>query len=252
MKAHRFFESGSVLVWLLVGVGLFAALGFAVSQDMRGGGTEVLTREVAKNHATEIIQFASTLRRAVQTMRIDGITDTEISFENYFAAGYANAKCSSESCEVFSPEGGGLTYIKTLKDWLLIDHSSKDHFGTWLFSGSSCIAFVGTGGTDCDTDIDTGTEELILFLPYLKRNICMEINKKLGFNLPDGLPLEEGGDAWDDDADQAKFSGSYINHAEIGDTATDYQKVREACFVGSAAGTPGEGTYNYYKVLLAR
>ncbi len=240
------------MIWLMVAVGLFAALGFVVAENMRGGDPELLSHEVAKNNATEILQFSSGVRRTIQAMRIDGISDSQISFENSIVSGYTNGNCSSESCKIFSLGGGGLSYVIPSEDWLVTDHKTKDHYKTWLFTGSSCVAYVGTGEANCDTDGNTGTEELVLILPYIKKTICEELNKKLGFNLPDGLPLQEGGDAWHDNAASAKFTGNYVNHSEIGDTATDYQKVRSGCFEGSSTNNPPAGTYHFYEVLIAR
>ena len=120
----RNFESGSVMVWLLVAVALFASLSYVVAENMRGGNPEVMTRELAKNHATEILQFASAIRRAVQTLKIDGIEDTELSFENNILTGYANANCTSEYCKVFSINGGGVSYTQPNPQWLDMSQES--------------------------------------------------------------------------------------------------------------------------------
>ncbi len=251
MRTYRKYERGSVMLWIMVAVGLFASLSFVVSENMRGGSPELLSREVAKTHANEIIQFSSSVRRAIQTLRIDGVSDSEISFENSVVNGYTNPGCTGESCKVFSGAGGGISYVRPSEDWLITDHSSKDHYRTWLFSGSTCIANVGSGDESCDV-AGTSDEELVIFLPYINKIICEEINKKLGFNLPDGIALQEGTSAWDNTAATAKFTGTYVNGNEIGDGATEYRNVRSGCFEGSAGGTPPAGTYHFYKVLLAR
>jgi hypothetical protein len=242
------------MTWILIAVGLFAALGYAVSQNMRGGSPELLSQEIAKSNATEILQFASSIRRAVQALKIEGIADTEISFENPIVSGYDNPDCGAgkNHCKVFSPTGGGVSYVIPSEDWLISDHKTKDHYKTWLFSGSSCVADVGTGDEDCDIGPNTGDEELILFLPYINKVICKEINKKLGFNLPDGEPLQEGTSAWHSTLATAKFTGTYVNDSEIGDVATEYRKTRAGCFQGSGIGTPPAGTYTFYEVILAR
>ena len=90
------------MIWIMVAVGLFASLGYVVSQNMRGGSPEMVSEEVAKNRATEILQFSASVRRAVQALKIEGIADTEISFENSIVSGYANANCTGNSCKVFA------------------------------------------------------------------------------------------------------------------------------------------------------
>lgn len=238
------------MVFLMVAVVLFAALGYAVSESMRSSDPGVFAREIAKNSATDIFQFTSGVRNSVQGLVIDGISDTEISFENPEVENYENANCTSEKCKVFSASGGGIYYVTPSLEWLDHKYASSNHYGTWIFSGNTCVAGVGTGDTDCDTDGDTGTEELIIFLPYIKKSICTEINKRLEFNLSSGAPLKEGSNAWSPGADAPKFTGSYSDENEIGNIATEYNRQRAGCFEGT--GTPPSGTYTYYDVILAR
>lgn len=238
------------MVWILVAVALFAGLSYVVSENMRGGSPELMGAELARNNATEILQFASSVRRAVQTLRIDGVADTEISFENNIANGYTNVSCSSDSCKVFAPGGGGISYIRPSPDWLDESNSARDHFGTYLFTGNACIASVGGGGTDCELSGDD--EELLLIVPYLKKIICTELNKKAGINLPSGEPLPEGTSAWNSNPATARFTGSYTNDSEIGDGNAAFRKTRSGCFAGTGTNMPPSGTYHYYEVLLAR
>ncbi len=240
------------MVWLLVAVALFASLSYVVAENMRSGNPEVMAQELAKNHATEILQFSSAIRRAVQTLKIDGIEDTELSFENNILTGYANADCTSEYCKVFSLNGGGVNYSKPNPQWLDASHEAKDHYGGWLITGTACISGVGSGGDDCEADGDTGSEELLLIMPYIRQNICEELNKKLDLNNPSGAPLQEGAGAWHATPAIARFTGDYLDSAEIGDSAAIYKNTRSGCFEGSGANTPPAGTYHYYLVLLAR
>ncbi len=240
------------MVWLMVAISLFAALSFVVSENMRSGDPQMVSQEMAKNHASEILQYSSGVRRAVQAIKIDGVDDTMISFETQLNSGYQNPGCPTDSCKVFSPTGGGLSYVKPSEDWLASEHSAKDHYGTWLVTGSACIAGVGSGGTDCESDADSNTEELVLILPYVRKPVCEELNKKAGFNLPDGVPLAEGNSAWHSNPALARFTGSYLNESQIGDVAAGYRDVRMGCFEGSGSNTPAAGTYHYFEVLLAR
>jgi hypothetical protein len=232
-------RSGSVMVMILVAVMLFAALGYAVSENMRGGSPEVLSAELAKNHASEIFQFSSSVRRAVQSLKIDGIADTDISFENPILSGYTNGTC--ETCRVFSSRGGGINYIKPAQHWLDPSRETSDHYRTWLFTGGAFIDSVGTGAN-----------ELLMIVPYIRQGICMEINKKLEINMPSGQPAQEGTDAWDSNVALARFTGDYSGSEEIGDGSALYQNTRAGCFEGSGSNTPPAGTYHYYEVLLAR
>ena len=73
-------EKGSVIFIILIAIILFAALGYAVSNMMRGPSN--IGNETAGIYASEILTYAQSVREAVHMMRIsNGCDDSQISFE---------------------------------------------------------------------------------------------------------------------------------------------------------------------------
>lgn len=231
-------QTGSALWLILVGVVLFAALSYAVSQNMRGGGETVASEEMAKNQATQILQFAASLKRAVQTMRIDGVDPTEIDFDAPGLAGYDNGACGLASCKVFDSGGGGVSYQKPLADWYHDQHAAltASGYGQYVFTG---IKVTGIG-TDC-ADPDTSCSDLVLLIPYIRKAICESLNNKLG--------VAAGDDTLS--AFPGKFTGAYGTE-KIGDDGTFPPGQQAGCFQGKGAGTYPATSYNFYQVLSAR
>ena len=72
-------RSGNALFLVLIAIGLFAALSFAVSSS--GGGGASLDREQLQLKAAEIRDYASQMANTVQQMvTTGGCLDTQISF----------------------------------------------------------------------------------------------------------------------------------------------------------------------------
>lgn len=251
-KQSDFFsnERGAILIYIFIAVALFAALGFAASRGMRGNGGEDINREVMRLHASAILDYARGIESAVKKLKIEGVQESQISFENAFVTDYENAACADTSCRIFSPASGGMTYIAPDPDWLDTTQATRDHYGTWLFTGHTCISGLGSGGNDCDSDATGTSEELIVFLPYIKRPLCVELNNRLGFGSKDADPAEQGGSAWDGTVTTAKFTGTFADSAELGSGNADFARIRTACFEGSASNP--SGGFHFYYVLQAR
>ncbi|MCB1555781.1 MAG: hypothetical protein KDJ15_00545 [Alphaproteobacteria bacterium] len=231
-------QRGSVIFYLFLAVALFAALSLAVGNIMRSGDPDSIGKEVAKTAATDILQFANSWRRAVQGLRIDGFDDTEISFENDFVAGYANANCTVTRCRIFAA-GDGLNHRAPDADWFDTAQSAQSGYGGYVVSGENNV--VGIGTTDPD---------LVLVVPWLKKTICTTINDQLGIANPGGAPPKDTGDV-----DMATlFTGTYTATETLGYTAapgdTELQSLHAACFQGD--NDPPAGSYHFYQVLIAR
>lgn len=183
-------ESGNVLFYILIGIVLFAALSFAVANIMNSGTADP-RRETRMLAASDLIQYADGLKRAVQGMRIRGIEDGNISFESprlklsYEHTSSAPQRCLSDRCRVFAGSGGSFTYIAPPTDWLDNNFSSDTLYGHWYFPAGVCAEDVGTGGSSCHTD-GTDNEELLAILPFVRRDLCLEINDRLNIPNPGG------------------------------------------------------------------
>lgn len=236
------FEKGSALFIILIAVALFGALAFAVSNMMKGGNPSIISEEKSRLYADEILGYSRSLRQAVQNVKIsNGCLDTDISFENSEVAGYEHTPAARDACKIFNQAGGGMTYIKPINEALDVQHSTQPLYGNLWFPEDTCVTLVGgeTSG-DCSGD-SVDNEELIVFYPYIRREVCIQINKKLNITNPGGNPPTENAAAWT----ATKFTGSFADGAEL-----EQDKRMNGCF--TAGGSNPSSGFHYFQVLSAR
>lgn len=250
MKANTA-ERGNVLFYILIAVALLAALIFAVAQSGRGNIQQV-SEEKARLFATEIIQNTGTMANGVAQLRLRGVRDTEIDFDNPVVS-YPNANCVDNTCKLFHPGGAGLTYSTPDMQWLDETAAAATSFGTvggligqWYFPYNTCVWQVGTGGDNCHADTGDVTE-LMVWLPWVRREVCIQINELLGIPNPSDEPPAIGGTMINTTA--PKFAGTYPTGVHV---HVQMPTVTAACvYHSSAPAAPGLG-YFYYKVLIVR
>lgn len=242
---HRSVSSarGSVIVWILLGIVMFATLSLAVTQGMRGGGEGKIAEDMARTRAVDILQYANALRGALQSMKIEGVPSGQISFESSLLPGYANAACLSDACRVFA-SGGGIAYRKPQDDWLDPRESARPLYGQWYFAANVCVDGAGAGDGTCAGD-GVDNEDIVVFLPWIRQEICVQINEKLGVDNPGGAPPVETTNAWV--PAMSKFVGSFADGAVV-----DQPGRSAGCFAGVGASAPPAGTYAFFQVLSAR
>ncbi len=126
-------------------IALFAALGFAISRGTQTG-ISGMTKQQTNLAATQILDYAQAIKNAVRELQINGCSDTEISFENAIVAGYNNPNSPSDgSCNVFHPNGGGLTYISFDQLWGLQNFE--------MFGVAANLRAIKGIGTDTKSDL---------------------------------------------------------------------------------------------------
>lgn len=238
-------QSGNVLFYILLAVMLLAALAYAVAQGGRSSINSV-SAERARLFATEILGYGDVVANATGQSKLRGYTDSEISFENSVVTGYANASCSEGECKIFALNGGGVNYMKPNDEWLDTAQSGQSRYGELYVHSRSNVEDVGTGNDD-----------LILFIPYLKKEICVAINKLLGI-VPASrdVPRETNGPF----AVNIKFDGTYVQAADskvsgdgtTGQTQILYGKQAGCTESSGGASNPPAGTFHFFKVLIAR
>ncbi len=240
-------ERGNALMYVLIGVVLFAALGYALSQSSRGS-TSALTEERTKLAASEIIEYGTIVANAVGQLRLRGFDSTEISFDNNFVS-YPNGNCGDDTCKIFHPDGAGVVYRVPDTDWLDTINPAPTLYGEWYFPDKVCVENAGTGGSGCDSD-DAYTD-LVIILPYIREEVCVEINNKVGVTNPSDVPPVVTGNAWATTED--RFAGAFNNDEAISNGTGNFSSKMAGCFEGSAAGsTPKSDTFHYYQVLISR
>ena len=248
--ANKSAERGSVIIWILVCVAMFAALSFTVANMMRGGGSN-MTQELLRTHAAEIISYGEGVRRAVQTVRVSGTNLSAVSFENNFVSGYENNNCGDDTCRIFHPAGGGVSYVEPMPEWLDISKDGEEYYREWHIAPDSCVPNVGTGDATCGGD-STDNEELILFMPYVKKPLCVEINRQASITNTNGEPPQDSGCPWSSSA-QNRFNGSFIDAQAVTSAPPEILAGRQnGCFKMGACGTYPPNVYVYYQVVVAR
>ncbi|PCI54886.1 MAG: hypothetical protein COB36_08490 [Alphaproteobacteria bacterium] len=238
-------QSGNVLIYILIAVALLAALSYTIAQSGRGS-VGSLSKERSRLYATEILEYGGIVRQAVSQIRLRGYQAREISLENNIVADYENTNCGDSECEIFNVNGGAVHYLAPKSVWLDNAQSSEFEYGTLYFHGEASVAEVGLVKDD-----------LIMFIPYVKKEICMAINKQLGI-VPSGrdVPLETNGPF----AVNMKFVGDFgvaldrkiSGDGTVGDSEVLYGRMAGCTESSGTASTPLAETYHYYQVLLAR
>ncbi len=239
-------QSGNVLFYILIGVALLAALSYTVAQTNRGGA-EGIGKEKAAIVASEIIEYAQIVGNAVIQLRLRGVKDTEISFENEAVSGYENANCLDDGCKIYNLDGGGISYSAPKVDWLVGKFSGEPRYGELYFNGSSMGLAKGSDNKD----------DLIIFVPYLKKSICIAINKALNIPLDSDVTPSESNGPFET---SAKFDGLYTDAYDFyvaGDNTSGqdelFSSYSAGCTKSSGMGAaPAEGSYHFFKVLIAR
>jgi hypothetical protein len=218
-------EHGNVLIYILIAVALLGALSFAVSQGGRNSGKSI-TEEKARLYAGEMLEYGNTVGNAVAQLRLRGCTETQISFE-FSGAGHVNNNAPDDnSCHVFHPSGGGVTF-KSVTPEAMANGGSQNY----IYSAFDNVEGVGTDDS-----------ELIMYGIAVSDEVCIQINKMIGTVSGDTL-VEDPADVVAD-----PFVGTYGSNVTIGTGTGDvFEGVRTGCFF---CGPYGENIF--YKVLIAR
>lgn len=237
-------QSGNVLFYILLCVGLFAALGYAFS---RGGdsGANRISDDKARLIASEIINYGGQLREAMIKMKLRGCTDTtfEISSSSYTLNNgtvtnsiNSNAPPNGE-CSLFSTSGGSINPMVIPKEGLT---SSPSDEATDAKAGHGLVRIQQI--LDIGTNAAAGTEsanDIIFRMVHLNKAVCLKINEMLGIvNTANDAPISAGSGA-----------GKYLNGSLSGNAI-----IGNAEFSGKMAFCRKNlvNTYIFEQVLLAR
>lgn len=215
-KNQNNLEHGNAIFMILIGIALFAALGYAFTSSSRVS-TTLLTDEQATTAANQIIAYGNEVKNAVQRMTLRGCDDNEISFENNVVAGYTNAGApSSNKCHLFQGAGGGLA-------WSSIENLSDDDI---IFTADNVVNNLGIA-------------HLILAIQNIPYAACIELNNKINPTLTINPPSDSS--TWSD----TKFTGSYSAGDVINNAGDGLEDLKSACF--------NDGAKNvYYQILISQ
>ena len=152
-------EKGNVLIYVLLAVGLMAALTYAISRD--NGGQEVTKLDASKNSllASELIAHATAAQIAVDQMTQWGVNYDEILFDKSTDAGYT----TNSTKQIYHPSGGGL-----------IAFSNKDS----LFDNNGSLGWKYQGNINIEWSNSISTDLIYTFI-NVDPNVCSSINSQL-------------------------------------------------------------------------
>ena len=228
-------EAGNVFFYILIAVALFAALSYAVSRN-NTGSTDIFTEEQAKLAAQEIIEYGNTVANAVQKLRLRGVAETDLGFDNdtYFRVNGVllnpigqNSNCTSDDCQVFKADGGNINPV-------LFDNLGVDDSGFSSTFGKSGHAIFRTINVD---GIGTVNNEISMELLDIPKQICYQINQLTGNLFADSSPSES--------YEPLNYTGTFSNSTNtIGDGSNLNAKTAFCIDNGN--------TGHFIQILLAR
>lgn len=207
-------ECGNAIFMILLGVALFAALGYAFMGSSRTS-TTLLTDEQATTYANQIIAYSNEVKNAVKRLQLRGCDDDEISFENNVVAGYENTNApTSKKCHVFDIAGGGVSW------------------GNFQDLNAEDLIFTADNVID-----NLGTAHLILATQNIPDGVCAKLNQKINPSLTTNPPSDTG--TWS----ITKFDGDYSAGDNITNAGQGLEDLKAACFNDSAKNV-------FYQILI--
>lgn len=235
-KDLRKSTSGNMLVYI---IGAIFLMGLLVVL-MKGSFQEGTGIDPEKNamRAGEIMRYGSELERAVRYVISNGYSESDIRFAHptglaaYSAYGLI---ATTPAQQIFSPQGGGAI-------WRNPPAGSQTAVANWVFTGNNAVAQVGS------TCALASCSDLLLVLPNVNKDICIQINRAKGITNPSGNPPREV-----DGMNLAVlFTGGVFAYSATVDTIGDHTRSQpEGCFEGNGGNTV-VGNYYYYRTLLVR
>ncbi|MDB5491945.1 MAG: hypothetical protein JWO78_1794 [Micavibrio sp.] len=181
---NRSGEKGNILFYILIAIVAFAALSFAVTQSSRESASTIDAGKVDLA-TTEILDYVTALRGAVQTMTIQGVKQNQVCFDQIlFSSTYYHAACNTAKNRVFYNYGGNAPAPHLVaQDALQRSLSGSADYGLWDFPNNIQVKGVGQ---DCPSD--ASCNDLVVLLEPLNDLVCKNVNRKMGVDVPDTIP----------------------------------------------------------------
>ncbi len=203
MNMKSFAQKGNVLFLILIAVGLFAALTYAVSRSS-GGGAGTITNEQARVSAGQLMRAMQDIKMGYDYLwNQQGCSIDEIDFSNPPAG-------AGTECEMFDPLDAGIRYPTNL-----------DEYQTAAGTGEFTFFYVGNapaGGYGV-VDLGTASDDHMVVLENVRPEICVAVNKLLDYANPND-------DIIDTDAGDRIY----------GDVATEFVGQTSGCRAIAAGG----------------
>ena len=249
IKRGRSKESGNAFLFILLGVVLFASLSFVMSRGFGTEGTSKISDRRAELATSDILTFSRKMEAAVNRLRQNNCSESDLNFDNNIVADYGNPGAPDDgSCDVFGSTGAKASYQAPQVDWNNPAYAASAFYNEWAFIGTSSVYDLGLEKGSCNASSNPDScVDLMMLLPYVKKDLCLKINDKLGITNTNGeAPRDTGLSA-------VKFIGDYDFSRELGDEGGTSDFLREqstGCY--SVDRGAGEIVHHFYYVLLSR
>lgn len=219
-------QSGNAVIYILIAVGLLAALMFSISRSsVTKNSQSELSEGQSKILANEIITYASSANTSIVNMMQSGQTIDQIDF---MLPSDSNFNSAPTIFKLFHPDGGGLSYKP------MPSKASADD-GTGLNTGIYIGRFNNFEWTPSTTND-------VVFTAYeIKQNVCEAINFQLTKSTT--IPTMSGGSLANLLVDDALHTGSNQNVTTVNCAACN--EIPSLCV------TDGSGKYAFYSLLVA-
>lgn len=234
-------QRGNILFLILLAVVLFAALAYAVTSSMRGGGNDS-SKENAKLAASQLMNYATLVENAVMRMSFS----TPPQNIQYWTG--ANSGCTTTSCRLFHPDGGGVADIPIDKKYLLGPPA-----GGWEIR---LIRVAGVG---------TDKPEIAIGFFGIKKEICQAINEMAGittnssYGVPVGATIINSGGVHLLNAPYAPqdvlVDTTFFRYVRVGETGVSPEVANRTsfCICDNVVCSASVGyRYQYWHVLVAQ
>jgi len=220
-------QNGNVFVYILIAVGLLAALMFTLSKSAdQGDAAGELSDGQNKIVAGEIIAYAASASNSLTQMQQTGATVDRIDFK---LPSDSNFNTAPTIYKFFHPDGGGFNY-KPLPAKAASDDAAGLKAGYYIGWFNS---FEWTPSVAPD----------VIFTAYeITEGVCAELNKKV--NASSTIPTINGGQLEDFFVDDSLHSGS--------NTPFDISNCAGCEDIPSLCVTDGSGKYAFYSLLEAQ
>ncbi len=160
---EKYAEHGNALIYVLVAIVLFAALGFTLTRQVQNTGTREIDSAKIELYALQLITYSTHAQSAVEQMIFSGSDADDLVFTKPGESGYSTAP---HIHKVFHPQGGGLN-TENLPDDVVLQVSSTPPAG-WYLGRFNNVEWTPTNAAD-----------VILTAYQISQAVCEVVNQKI-------------------------------------------------------------------------
>jgi len=164
-------EQGNALIYVLIVIGLFAALTFMLARQRGTGEASTISAEAVNIDATQIVQVSNQVKQAVDQMIYSGSKIDNLDFCQPGEVCFASAGIHS----VFAPQGGGVSMPQIPTD--AVHQVDADPVPGFYMGAFNNVEWTPGTGTD-----------VILVAHQISQPVCEKIDELLTGQKPAAIP----------------------------------------------------------------